>query len=127
MPNICPSKIFCSPNKLNLPIPQDCPTVNYFIRRQSGHLSRVIASQTESRASGETSTLCRESSSAVSILLSVPILALIGQSETKCLQPKLFITPPSYHILHVCTDEQCLWWSTFLDFKGTGRNFPCRV
>ena len=35
------------------------------------------------RASGETGTLCRESSSNVSILISVPILILIGQNDGK--------------------------------------------
>ena len=37
----------------------------------------------QSCASSETDTLCRESSSNVSILLSVPISALIGQSDGK--------------------------------------------
>ena len=66
---------------------------------QTGLLSQVITRSSKRHAIGETGTLCIERYSRVSILLSYPIIAFIGQSDGK---PIFFITPPSCEHLHVC-------------------------
>ena len=73
-----------------------------------GHSLQFFPGQTKSRASAETSTLCRESSPNISTLISVPISTLIGQCDdfyshwSMRRQTKSLITPPSYKCLHVC-------------------------
>ena len=75
---------------------------------------------------GEAANLCFENCSCLSILMTAPVAALIGQSDGK----------PNYcllcHYVNACTSlgwtdllrsGQCLWWSTFPQFQGKWKWF----
>ena len=85
---------------------------------------------TKNRASGETDKLCIQNSCGVSILVTAPVAALIGESVGK----------PNYslHIYHMNTltdalrSDQWLWWSTSRPAPPPPRfwgnwNFSCKV
>ena len=92
--------------------------------------SWLIATSHKQPHSGEIGKLCIESCSSVCILVTTPISALIGQSDSK---PNYWL---HHHHVNAWTslgwiDElrfgQCWRWSTSPYFRGTGSDFPCTV
>ena len=120
-------------------VPPTYPTYPYWYTLQRKFLQRIHTlapslawSPFKSRASGETGTLCRESSSNVSTLISVPISALIGQSDYK---PNYSLHVIIYECLHVCrmnvwivilpmlVAEYFPWFQDFPWFQGYWKAF----